>query len=40
MSVGHTDGGAVRVELRLPILLRAWQSPVRVAAVASLGGEP
>ncbi len=32
--------GAVRVELRLPILLRAWQSPVRVAAVASLGGEP
>jgi hypothetical protein len=40
MSVGHTDAGAVRVELRLPILLRAWQSPVRVAAVASLGGEP
>jgi hypothetical protein len=40
MSVDHTDGEAVRVELRVPILLRAWQSPVRVAAVASLGGEP
>jgi hypothetical protein len=40
MSVERTDGGAVRVELRLPILLRGWQSPVRVAAAASLGGEP
>jgi hypothetical protein len=40
MSVERTDGGAVRVELRLPILLRSWQSPVRVAAAASLGGEP
>ena len=40
MSVERTDGGRVRVELRLPILLRAWQSPVRVAAVASLGAEP
>ena len=40
MSVEQTDGGRVRVELRLPILLRALQSPVRVAAVASLGAEP
>jgi hypothetical protein len=40
MSVERMDGGAVRVELRLPILLRASQSPVRVAAVASLGSEP
>jgi hypothetical protein len=39
MSVERADGGRVRVELRLPVLLRAWQSPVRVAAVASLGGE-
>jgi hypothetical protein len=39
MSVERTAGGGVRVELRLPILVRAWQSPVRVAAVASLGGE-
>ena len=40
MSVERADGGTVRVELRLPILLRAWQSRVRVAAVTSLGGEP
>ncbi|HMJ94768.1 MAG TPA: hypothetical protein VK486_02895 [Thermoleophilaceae bacterium] len=40
MSVKRADGGALRVELRLPVLLRAWQSPVRVAAVASLGGGP
>jgi len=40
MSVERTEGRAVRVELRLPILLRAWQSRVRVAAAASLGGEP
>jgi hypothetical protein len=40
MSVERASEGGLRVELRLPILLRAWQSPVRVAAVASLGGEP
>jgi hypothetical protein len=40
MSVERTDARALRVELRLPILLRAWQSPVRVAAVASLGSKP
>ena len=40
MSVERTDARALRVELRLPILLRAWQGPVRVAAVASLGSEP
>jgi hypothetical protein len=39
MSVERAAAGGVRVELRLPILLRAWQSPVRVAAVAALGGE-
>jgi hypothetical protein len=39
LSVERSDGGAVRVEVRVPILLRAWHSPVRVAAVASLGGE-
>jgi len=37
LSVQRSERGAVRVELRVPILLRAWQSPVRVAAVASLG---
>jgi hypothetical protein len=39
LSVERADGGGVRVELRVPILVRAWQSPVRVAAVASLGGD-
>jgi hypothetical protein len=32
-------GGAIRVKLRLPLLLRAWRSPVEVAAASSLGGE-
>jgi hypothetical protein len=39
LSVERPERGGVRVEVRLPILLRAWQSPVRVAAVASLGVE-
>jgi hypothetical protein len=39
LSVERTEDGRVRVELRVPILLHAWQSPVRVAAVATLGGE-
>jgi len=39
LSVERSDGGRVRVEVRVPILLHAWQSPVRVAAVAGLGGE-
>jgi hypothetical protein len=37
LSVERQEAGGVRVEVRVPILLRAWQSPVRVAAVASLG---
>jgi len=39
LSVERSDGGRVRVEVRVPILLHAWQSPVRVAAAAGLGGE-
>jgi hypothetical protein len=39
LSVERAGGGRVRVEIRLPILLRAWHGPVRVAAVAGLGGE-
>jgi hypothetical protein len=39
LSVERTGGGRVRVEVRVPILLNAWQSPVRVAAAAGLGGE-
>jgi hypothetical protein len=36
LSVRRVDGGAIRVELRVPLLLRAWRSPVEVAAVSSL----
>jgi hypothetical protein len=38
LSVERVDGGGVRVKLRLPLLLRAWRSPIEVAAVSSLGG--
>jgi hypothetical protein len=30
-------GGAVRVRLQIPLLLRAWHSPLTVAATAHLG---
>ena len=39
LSVERSERGSVRVEVRLPILLHAWRSPVRVAAVAALGGD-
>jgi hypothetical protein len=39
LSVERIDGGRVRVEVPVPILLRMWKGPVRVAAVAALGGE-
>jgi hypothetical protein len=32
------QGAAVRVAVRLPILLRRWRAPVRISASASLGG--
>jgi hypothetical protein len=38
LSVERLEGGRVRVEVRVPLLLPAWRSPVRVAAVSSLGG--
>jgi hypothetical protein len=37
LSVRRLDGGGIRVELRLPLLLRAWTSPVEIAASSSLG---
>ena len=37
LSVERAHGGHVRVEVRVPILVRAWHSPIRVAAVAALG---
>jgi hypothetical protein len=36
LVVEDTAGGAVRVRLRVPLLMRAWQSPVSVAATARL----
>jgi hypothetical protein len=38
LSVRRLDDGGVRVKLRLPLLLRAWGSPLEVSAVSSLGG--
>jgi hypothetical protein len=38
LSVERGRSGRVRVTVRVPILSRAWQSPVEVAAVSSLGG--
>src|SRR6476661_8418299 len=37
MTVEQREGGAVRVRLRVPLLLRQWQGPVRIAATARLG---
>jgi hypothetical protein len=37
LSVRRLDGGGIRVELRLPLLLHAWRSPVEIAASSSLG---
>lgn len=37
LSVERLGAGGVRVEVRVPILVRSWRSPVRVAAVSSLG---
>ncbi len=39
LSVERRPEGGVRVELRLPLLLRSWRSPVRIAAVAALPAE-
>jgi hypothetical protein len=39
LSVRRLDGGGIRVELRLPLLLRAWRSPVEIAASSSLGDQ-
>jgi hypothetical protein len=39
LRVERLSGGAVRVRLRVPLLLRNWQSPVTVAATARLSGD-
>lgn len=37
LEVERGDGGAVRVSVRVPLLLQRWRSPVAVGAVAALG---
>lgn len=37
LSVTRHGAGAIRVSLRLPLLLRTWGSPIEVAAASSLG---
>ena len=37
MSVQARDGGAVRVSVRVPLLLRSWHTPVSIAATSRLG---
>jgi hypothetical protein len=39
LSVKRTGEGAIRVRLRLPLLVRAWRSPIHVSAVSSLGAQ-
>ncbi|HEX8067993.1 MAG TPA: TadE/TadG family type IV pilus assembly protein [Thermoleophilaceae bacterium] len=36
IEVERTGGGAVRVRLRVPLLLRRWRSPVTIGASAAL----
>ncbi len=37
LDVTRLDAGGVRVGVRLPLLARAWRSPVEVTASSSLG---
>jgi hypothetical protein len=37
LDLDRLPTGGVRVSVRLPLLLRAWRSPVRIAAASSLG---
>ena len=37
LAVKRVAGGGVRVQLRLPLLLRTWRSPIEIAATSSLG---
>jgi TadE-like protein len=38
LEIERLDRGGVRVSVPVPLLLRAWESPLRVAASSSLGG--
>jgi hypothetical protein len=37
LSVKRVDAGGVRVEVRLPLIVRSWKSPIEIAAASSLG---
>jgi hypothetical protein len=39
LEVKRLKDGGVRVSVRVPLLLRRWRGPVRVAATSSLGRE-
>ena len=38
LEVERRHAGGVRVHVRVPLLVHAWQTPVSVSAAASLGG--
>ena len=38
LEVKRVGRAGVRVSVRVPLLVRAWQMPLRVAAASSLGG--
>lgn len=40
IEVERLKGGGVRVSVRVPLLMRDWNAPVRVDAAASLGRRP
>jgi len=40
LSVERLERGGVRVSVRVPLLLHAGHTPLRVAATSSLGGGP
>ena len=40
VEVERLEGGGVRVSVRVPLLMRNWNAPVRVDAAASLGRRP
>jgi hypothetical protein len=40
LEVERLGRGGVRVSVRVPLLLRGWDAPLRVAAASSLGERP
>lgn len=38
LAVAAVSEGAVRVSVRVPLVLQRWSTPVRVSATSSLGG--